>query len=70
MGLYHAPLVGATTDIGYEFSEGTTLEHFEGCDMVLLGDIHKRSCFYLEETKEIEEEELEFYEKKGWCVID
>lgn len=42
VGLYHAPLVGATTDIGYEFTEGTTLEHFDGCDMVLLGDIHKR----------------------------
>ena len=46
IGLYHAPLVGATTDIGYEFSEGTGLEHFEGCDMVLLGDIHKRQTFY------------------------
>lgn len=68
VGLYHAPLVGASTDIGYEFTEGTTLEHFEGCDMVLLGDIHKRSCFYLEESKEIEEEEMEFYEKKGWYL--
>ena len=45
VGLYHAPLVGASTDIGYEFNEGTTLEHFEGCDMVLLGDIHKRQFF-------------------------
>tara|TARA_R110000796_G_scaffold19237_3_gene57784 strand:+ start:337 stop:1149 length:813 start_codon:yes stop_codon:yes gene_type:complete len=45
IGLYHAPLVGASTDIGYEFSEGTSLEHFEGCDMVLLGDIHKRQSF-------------------------
>ena len=45
IGLYHAPLAGATTDIGYEFKEGTSLEHFEGCDMVLLGDIHKRQEF-------------------------
>ena len=45
VGLYHAPLVGASTDIGYEFSEGTSLEIFEGCDMVLLGDIHKRQHF-------------------------
>lgn len=46
IGLYHAPLVGATTDIGYEFDEHhTALEHFEGCDMVLLGDIHKRQAF-------------------------
>jgi len=45
IGLYHAPLVGATTDIGYEFKEGTELSIFEGCDMILLGDIHKRQNF-------------------------
>lgn len=45
VGLYHAPLVGASTDIGYEFEEGTSLEIFDGCDMVLLGDIHKRQHF-------------------------
>jgi len=45
IGLYHAPLAGATTDIGYHFDEGTSLEIFEGCDMVLLGDIHKRQHF-------------------------
>lgn len=50
IGLYHAPLVGATTDIGYEFDEGTSLDHFDGCDMVLLGDIHKRQVFYHNET--------------------
>jgi len=45
IGLYHAPLVGASTDLGYEFDHGTTFEHFEGCDMVLIGDIHKRQAF-------------------------
>ena len=50
IGLYHAPLVGASTDTGYEFEEGTPLSIFEGCDMVLLGDIHKRQVFYYGET--------------------
>lgn len=45
IGLYHAPIIGATTDIGYEFDEATSLAHFDGCDMVLLGDIHKRQTF-------------------------
>lgn len=46
IGLYHAPIVGAKTDIGYEFDEhNTSLEVFEGNDMVLLGDIHKRQSF-------------------------
>lgn len=50
IGLYHAPLVGARTDIGYEFEHGTALEHFEGCDIVMLGDIHKRQSFTFKGT--------------------
>lgn len=42
VGLYHAPLAGASTDVGYKFEESTSLEIFGGCHMVLLGDIHKR----------------------------
>jgi DNA repair exonuclease SbcCD nuclease subunit len=45
IGLYHAPIIGATTDIGYEFDESTSLEHFDGCDIVMMGDIHKRQVF-------------------------
>lgn len=45
IGLYHAPVLGARTDIGYEFDHGMTFEHFEGCDMVMMGDIHKRQIW-------------------------
>ena len=45
IGLYHAPVNGATTDINYKFDESTSLEHFEGCDIVMMGDIHKRQLF-------------------------
>ncbi len=45
VGLYHAPILNAKTDIGYEIDHGASLEIFEGCDMVLLGDIHKRQSF-------------------------
>ena len=41
IGLFHAPVIGAKTDIGFEFETGETPEHFEGCDFALLGDIHK-----------------------------
>ncbi len=40
IGLFHAPVLGAKTDLGYEFDHGATMEDFEGCDMVMLGDIH------------------------------
>jgi DNA repair exonuclease SbcCD nuclease subunit len=45
IGLFHAPLVNAQTDIGYEFDHGAELDEFDGCDIVMLGDIHKRQSF-------------------------
>jgi len=45
IGLYHAALVNAKTDIGYDIDHGAGLDIFEGCDMVMLGDIHKRQSF-------------------------
>jgi len=45
IGLFHAPLINAKTDIGYEIDHGAELDIFEGCDMVMLGDIHKRQFF-------------------------
>lgn len=45
IGLFHAPVINAKTDIGYEIDHGAELEIFEGCDIVMLGDIHKRQFF-------------------------
>jgi DNA repair exonuclease SbcCD nuclease subunit len=45
IGLYHAPLLNAKTDIGYEIDHGAGLDIFEGCDIAMLGDIHKRQFF-------------------------
>lgn len=45
VGLYHAPILNAKTDVGYIFDHGSDLDIFSGCDMVLLGDIHKRQKF-------------------------
>ena len=45
IGLFHAPVNGAITSIGYEFEESNELEQFLGCDAVLMGDIHHRQNF-------------------------
>jgi len=45
IGLFHAPVINAKTDIGYDIDHGAGLDIFEGCDMVMLGDIHKRQSF-------------------------
>jgi DNA repair exonuclease SbcCD nuclease subunit len=42
IGLFHAPILNAKTDIGYEFDHGTPLEVFEGLDIAMCGDIHLR----------------------------
>jgi DNA repair exonuclease SbcCD nuclease subunit len=45
IGLFHGPVQGLTTDIGYKFDTGFETDKFAGCDIVLCGDIHKRQVF-------------------------
>lgn len=45
IGLFHGPIQGLTTDIGYKFEDGFEVSKFDGCDLVLCGDIHKRQVF-------------------------
>lgn len=45
IGLFHGPLINAKTDIGYEIDHGAGLEIFDGCNMVMCGDIHTRQSF-------------------------
>jgi len=53
IGLFHGPINGLVTDLGYKFTNSTQLDVFKGCDMVLCGDIHKRSELnYIENLKE------------------
>ena len=45
IGLFHAPVNGAITSVGFEFEESVELQQFEGCDAVIMGDIHHRQNF-------------------------
>lgn len=45
IGLFHGPVQGLTTDVGYKFDEGFDTDKFSGCDVVFCGDIHKRQVF-------------------------
>ena len=47
IGLYHAPIIGSQTDLGYTLDHGANVDHFKGCDAVLLGDIHKEQIITL-----------------------
>jgi DNA repair exonuclease SbcCD nuclease subunit len=51
IGLFHGPIQGLSTDIGYTFDEGYDVSRFKGCDLVLCGDIHKRQIFNIPNKK-------------------
>ena len=59
VGLFHGPIVGLKTDLGYEFDHGADKEKFSGCDFVLCGDIHKRGgLIYEEQVNEFETKQI------------
>jgi hypothetical protein len=41
---------------------------FNGFDMVMMGDIHKRNTFYLYDEMEVDEAELNTYLSDGWEI--
>lgn len=46
IGLFHGPIQGMTTDLGYDFGDHAyDIEKFNGLDALLCGDIHKRQEF-------------------------
>ena len=45
IGLFHGPVQGLTTNLGFKFEDGFEASKFDGCDLVFCGDIHKRQIF-------------------------
>ena len=52
IGLFHDPVQGLTTDLGFDFgSHAYDVDKFNGLDIVLCGDIHKRATFNIPNGK-------------------
>jgi DNA repair exonuclease SbcCD nuclease subunit len=47
VGLFHGPIMGLSTDLGYEFEDTYDQLNFVDLDLLLCGDIHKRQQFTL-----------------------
>jgi DNA repair exonuclease SbcCD nuclease subunit len=47
IGLFHGPIQGLSTDLGYEFEDAYDRLNFVDLDLLLCGDIHKRQTFTL-----------------------
>ena len=76
IGLHHGPVHNSVTDIGYVVNnESLKQSVFTGCDLVMLGDIHKRQ--YLNENKTvayagslIQQNFGETFENHGYIIWD
>jgi len=76
IGLFHSPVTGTKTDLGFEFSDVYSQNNFAGMDWVLCGDIHKRQV--LREKNPtiimvgslIQQNYGETISKHGFCLID
>lgn len=69
VGLFHGPIQGFTTDLGFEFDDAYDKINFRDCDIVLCGDIHKRAIVNIENVIEVDEEYIDYYLKNGWEKI-
>ena len=49
VGLFHGPIQGLSTDMGFQFEDAYDQLNFVGLDLLLCGDIHKRQTFTLPE---------------------
>jgi DNA repair exonuclease SbcCD nuclease subunit len=47
IGLFHGPIQGMSTDLGFEFEDAYDRLNFVDLDLLLCGDIHKRQQFKL-----------------------
>lgn len=47
VGLFHGPIQGLSTDLGFEFENAYSPLNFVDLDLLLCGDIHKRQVFKL-----------------------
>jgi DNA repair exonuclease SbcCD nuclease subunit len=74
IALYHGSVSGVQTDMGYVMDHGDhDVSIFTGHDYVMAGDIHKtnQGIGKPEETiLEIDEEQLEYYLKQGWELVE
>jgi hypothetical protein len=70
VGLFHGPIQGLKTDLGFEFGEEAySLSKFDGLEIVLCGDIHLRQTLYTDSVIDVDSGDVDEYLKKGWEIV-
>lgn len=76
IGLYHGTIIGSTLNNGTVMQDGTDGDEFNGCDVVMAGDIHKRQelkrgdCLIVYPGSLIQQTFGETVTQHGFCVWD
>lgn len=76
IGLYHDPLVGLKTNIGFEFEDGQDVSIFDGTDITMCGDIHMYQVMdyhgtpIVQPSSMIQQDYGESYDKHGYVIWD
>lgn len=68
IGLFHGALTGTKTDTGFEIEHGISTDIFDGCDVVMCGDIHKRNTLNFISTLEVDDKNVGIYKNNGWEI--
>lgn len=68
IGLFHGPIQGMSTDLGFTFEDAYDKLNFNGCNIVLCGDIHKRNVLTLDKEIEVEESQINYFLNNGWKI--
>lgn len=71
VAIYHGAINNSKTDVGHCIkNDKMDISFFNGFDIVLLGDIHKRQCMQSHEIESIviDDVDLEKYLNSGWYI--
>jgi len=77
VGLFHGPVQGMATDLGFKFEDGTDILNFVDLDIVLCGDIHRRQIIELSNKRKaymigsfIQQDNAETINHHGYGIYD
>jgi exonuclease SbcD len=76
IGLFHSPLSGADTDLGFKFENSYDLSNFDGLNILVSGDIHRRQVIQEKDPliimvgSALQQNFGETVSNHGYCIID
>ena len=70
VGLFHGPIQGMSTHLGYVFEDAYDKLNFIDLDIVLCGDIHTRNILFQNREIEVDEKLLDKYIDDGWGFVE